>query len=161
MSSNFISFIYALILPVSIEHVSFVSSYQTTRPAEDTESWEKMKDWCLSCTGWKDIWWHVKNNILTKKRGTVLIWITHPQSVWLLILTFWLPTIPTYGTYSHEKTDFKEASWWNRMFLRRWHFYSGLRRIWMYLVITHVVKKYTFDDLIKGLVESALVNPLA
>lgn len=67
MSSNFISFIYALILPVSIEHASFISSYQSTRPVEDTESWEKMKDWCLSCTGWKDIWWHVKNNILTEK----------------------------------------------------------------------------------------------
>lgn len=117
MSNNFISFIYALILPVSIEHVSFISSYQPTRPAEDTESREKMKGWRLSCTRWKDIWWHVKNNILTEKEGTFLVWITHPPSVWLLILRFGLPTIPTYGTYSHEKTDFKETSQWNRTFL--------------------------------------------
>lgn len=94
MSSNFISFIYALILPVSIEHVSFISSYQTTRPAEDTKSWEKMKDWCLSCTGWKDTWWHVKNNILTEKgvqSSSELLTLNQPD---YLSLHFGFPQFP-------------------------------------------------------------------
>lgn len=69
MPSNFISLIYVQILPISIEHISFISFYQNTRPAEDTENQDKMKYWCLRYIRWKETWCHMKNNVFTEKEG--------------------------------------------------------------------------------------------